>query len=69
MKIYIVINPLTNKPTQFSLSQRGDLKFAETYIDSENKTQIRFLNAIFKEVEYDENLLTKTYNPNTDSLE
>ena len=69
MKKYIVINPLTNKPTQFSFFKREDIKFGETYTDS-GQTYVRFHEPIYLEVnEINDELLQGTYNPKTKKLE
>jgi len=70
MKTYIVINPITNKPVQFSSVIRDDIKFGETYTDESGDTSIRFNEPIYLEVSKpDDKLLTKIYNPKTKKLE
>ena len=69
MKMYIIINPLTNKPTQFTSIVRDDIKFGETYTDN-GTTCIRYRDPILLEVlKPDDSLLSKVYNPNTKKLE
>jgi len=69
MKKYIIINPLTNKPTQFSVIKRNDIKFGESYTDN-GQTCIRFHDPIYLEVdEINDELLSSTYNPKTKKLE
>jgi len=69
MKTYIIINPLTNKPIQFTSVVRDDIKFGETYLDN-GTTCIRYHDPILLEVSKpDDLLLEKKYNPKTKKLE
>lgn len=59
--MYIIINPFTNKPIQFSSFKDEDFKVTERNPNGDFETKI----ALCLEIEYDISLLEKTYDPNT----
>jgi len=70
MKMFIIINPITNKPTQFSFSSENTVKFGETFINDSGVTEVRLVEPIILEInKHDPALLDKVYNPKTKKLE
>ena len=71
MQYYIIINPFTNKPIQFSTLK--DEKFLVKEVISSNLSGPPFIQTgygICLEVaDFDQALLEKTYNPETGLLE
>lgn len=63
--MYIIINPFTNKPIQFSTFKDED--FNITNKNSDNTFETR--KALCIEQEHDLSLLEKTYNPTTNQFE
>jgi hypothetical protein len=68
MKYYILINPFTNKPIQFSTFKNDDFKVADISIDSNGNRIANTQNALCLETDYDFSLLEKTYDPNTETF-
>lgn len=62
--MYIIINPFTNKPIQFSSFKDEDFKVTERNPNGDFETK----TAMCLETEYDISLLEKTYDPNTGSF-
>ena len=65
MKYYILINPFTNKPIQFSTFKNDDFKVVDISIDSNGNRIANTQNALCLETDYDYSLLEKTYDPTT----
>jgi hypothetical protein len=59
--MYIIINPFTNKPIQFSTFKDEDFKITNKNSDDTFETR----TALCLEHEFDLSLLEKTYDPNT----
>lgn len=70
MKKYILINPATNKPSEFSFNKESDRIYGETYTNDDGITAVRYHSPIVLEVnEINDCLLKKVYNPETGTLE
>lgn len=65
MKYYILINPFTNKPIQFSTFKDEDFTVSNIPEDINSQTVIQTEKALCIEIDYDASLLNKTYDPNT----
>lgn len=63
--MYIIINPFTNKPIQFSSFKDEDFKITNKNPDNTFETK----TALCLEQEFDLSLLDKTYNPSTKQFE
>lgn len=65
MKYYILINPFTNKPIQFSTFKDENFIVSNIPNDVNSETIIESKNALCIEIDYDYSLLEKTYDPIT----
>lgn len=65
MKYYILINPFTNKPIQFSTFKDEDFDVSNIPPNVNSQTVITTAKALCIEIEYDASLLEKTYDPST----
>jgi hypothetical protein len=65
MKYYIIINPFTYKPIQFSTFKDDEFVVSNIPSNINSETVIESANAICLETEFDISLLEKTYDPNT----
>ena len=65
MKYYILINPFTNKPIQFSTFKDEDFDVANIPTNMTVGLVVETSKAICVEVEYDPSLLEKTFDPVT----
>ncbi len=65
MKYYILINPFTNKPIQFSTFKDEDFTVSNVPNNVGPDTVIQTGKALCIETEFDLSLLEKTYDPNT----
>jgi hypothetical protein len=59
--MYIIINPFTNKPIQFSTFKDEDFQITDRNLNGDFETR----TALCLEREFDLSLLEKTYDPNT----
>jgi hypothetical protein len=65
MKYYILINPFTFKPIQFSTFIDEDFTVANIPEEITSNTVIESKKALCIESEYDPTLMEKTYDPET----
>jgi hypothetical protein len=65
MNYYILINPFTNKPIQFSSFKDENFEVTNISIDENNNRSANTQNALCIESDYDISLLDKTYDPIT----
>lgn len=65
MKIYILINPFTFKPIQFSTFIDEDFTVSNIPDQITTDTVIESKKALCIEVNYDSTLMEKTYDPET----
>jgi hypothetical protein len=63
--MYILIDPYTNKPMYFSTFANEEQLVVRTFIDANGNTQVQKQPAYCVEVEYDSELLNKTYDFST----
>ena len=67
--MYILINPITNKPIQFSTFKDDNYTITRSdQTDENNQRIITTITALCIEQEYDIALLDKTYNPSTNTF-
>lgn len=69
MKTYILINPYNYKVIHFSEFKNDNFTVAKTSIDLNGQFKLEKKNAICIEVDFDEDLLDKTYDPVTETFE
>lgn len=70
MKTYIYINPINNKPYEFSSIKNEEQSIANNEILDDGTYGTKLYKPIILEIqEYDSLLLKKTYNPDTKLLE
>lgn len=63
----LIIDPFTNKPKEFMVFAPDNYKAVRSNIVN-GERQMEFKQYIQLEVEYDPNLLEKTYDPETNTL-
>lgn len=69
-KYYILINPFTFKPIEFSEFIKEDVKVAHSSTDLNGNREFNFEPALCIEIDnVDELLLSKTYNPSLSTFE